>query len=81
MFLEKEAQLHALQQQINPHFLYNTLESIKWMAFRQGANEIVEMTTALGQFFRGSISKKSGLVRMWDVSAALQNSLTVKLIL
>ncbi|UKS28349.1 sensor histidine kinase [Paenibacillus sp. HWE-109] len=106
MFLEKEAQLHALQQQINPHFLYNTLESIKWMAFRQGANEIVEMTTALGQFFRGSISKKSGLVRMseeldhleqylriqkiraknrfiviWDVSDALQNSLTVKLIL
>lgn len=106
MFLEKEAQLHALQQQINPHFLYNTLESIKWMAFRQGAGEIVEMTTALGQFFRGSISKKSGLVRMseeldhleqylriqkiraknrfiviWDVSDALQSSLTVKLIL
>ncbi|RTE10831.1 sensor histidine kinase [Paenibacillus whitsoniae] len=106
LFLEKEAQLHALQQQINPHFLYNTLESIKWMAFRQGADDIVEMTTALGQFFRGSISKKSGLVRMseeldhleqylriqkiraknrfiviWDVSEALQSSLTVKLIL
>ncbi|MGG1516413.1 histidine kinase [Paenibacillus oryzisoli] len=103
---KRRDEIGALQQQINPHFLYNTLESIKWMAFRQGADEIVEMTTALGQYFRGSISKKSGLVRMseeldhleqylriqnirakdrfiviWDVSEALQSSLTVKLIL
>ncbi|NOU67179.1 HAMP domain-containing protein [Paenibacillus sp. LMG 31461] len=78
MFLEKEAQLHALQQQINPHFLYNTLESIKWMAFRQGAGEIVEMTTALGQFFRGSISKKSGLVRMSEELDHLEQYLRIQ---
>ena len=57
MFLEKEAQLNALQQQINPHFLYNTLESIKWMAYRIDAIEICNMATALGKFFRGSITK------------------------
>ncbi|OCT11813.1 hypothetical protein A8709_28505 [Paenibacillus pectinilyticus] len=78
MFLEKEAQLHALQQQINPHFLYNTLESIKWMAFRQGAEEIVEMTTALGQFFRVSISKKSGLIPMTDELDHLEQYLRIQ---
>jgi len=51
-FLKKEAELNALQQQINPHFLYNTLESIFWMAQLKGENEISEMITALGKFFR-----------------------------
>ncbi len=55
--LEKEAQLKALQQQINPHFLYNTLEAINWMAYKKGAEDICNMVTALGSFFRGSISK------------------------
>lgn len=59
MFLEKEAQLNALQQQINPHFLYNTLESIKWIAYKIDAIEICNMATALGKFFRGTIAKGS----------------------
>lgn len=60
--LEKEAQISALQQQINPHFLYNTLETIKWMAYEKGARDICDMVTALGKFFRGSISKQNGLI-------------------
>ena len=62
LFLEKEAQLNALQQQINPHFLYNTLESIKWSAFTKGNMEVFEMLTALGVFFKGSIVKGERLV-------------------
>jgi len=62
MFLEKESQLNALQQQINPHFLYNTLESIKWMAYKIDAIEICNMTTALGKFFRGTIAKGSDFI-------------------
>ena len=56
-FRKKEAELNALQQQINPHFLYNTLETIYWMAMSKGENEIGEMVTALGNFFRKSINK------------------------
>ena len=56
-FRKKEAELNALQQQINPHFLYNTLETIYWMAMSKGEDEIGEMVTALGNFFRKSINK------------------------
>ncbi|MBU3199938.1 sensor histidine kinase [Clostridium estertheticum] len=62
MFLEKEAQLNALQQQINPHFLYNTLESIKWMAYKIDAIDICNMVTALGKFFRGTITRNKNLI-------------------
>ena len=56
-FRKKEAELNALQQQINPHFLYNTLETIYWMAMSKDEKEIGEMVTALGNFFRKSINK------------------------
>ncbi len=56
-FRKKEAELNALQQQINPHFLYNTLETIYWMSVSRGEDEIGEMVTALGDFFRKSINK------------------------
>ncbi len=54
---KKEAELNALQQQINPHFLYNTLESMYWSAQLRGDEEIGDIITALGNFFRASISK------------------------
>lgn len=53
---KKELEYQILQNQINPHFLYNTLNSIKWMAAIQNANGIVEMTTALARLLK-SISK------------------------
>ena len=42
--------------QINPHFIYNTLESIKWIAYMNGNKEIVVMVKALGDFMRCNIS-------------------------
>lgn len=53
---KKDLEYKMLQSQINPHFLYNTLNSIKWMASAQGADGIADMTTSLSRLLR-SISK------------------------
>lgn len=55
---KKELEYQILQSQINPHFLYNTLNSIKWMATIQNATGIAEMTTALARLLK-NISKGS----------------------
>ena len=57
---KKDLEYQVLQSQINPHFLYNTLNSIKWMAAIQGADGIADMTTSLSRLLR-SISKGTKL--------------------
>ncbi|WP_229750025.1 sensor histidine kinase [Paenibacillus nasutitermitis] len=54
-----EAEIQALQSQINPHFLYNTLESLNWLAISNKQMLISEIIGALGDFFRIAISKGS----------------------
>ncbi len=54
---EKDADLRALQAQINPHFLYNTLDSINWLALRYGAQDISNMVLALSDMLRLSLNK------------------------
>ncbi len=54
---EKESELAALQAQINPHFLYNTLDSLYWQATETGNDEIAENILALSQLFRLVLSR------------------------
>jgi two-component system sensor histidine kinase YesM len=53
---KKEADMRALQAQINPHFLYNTLSSIQWIALMAGEKRIAEMVGALSDFLRFSLN-------------------------
>ncbi len=53
--IKRKAELTFLQSQINPHFLYNTLESIKGLAAEEGSSKIFELTKALALFFRYSV--------------------------
>ena len=54
----RESQLRALQMQINPHFLYNTLDCINWMAQMHGDVDVSEMIFTLGKFFRSNTEMK-----------------------
>ena len=56
--MKQEVEMRSLQMQINPHFLYNTLDTINWIARLRGVDEIGEMTTALGGLMRYSLSGK-----------------------
>lgn len=67
---KRQAQYLALQNQINPHFLYNTLESIRSEALLAGLSSVADMTEALANFFRYTISKTENLV---TVEEELQN--------
>lgn len=61
---KRQAQYLALQNQINPHFLYNTLDSIRSEAMLEGNDTVAEMTEALATFFRYTISKVENMVTL-----------------
>jgi two-component system sensor histidine kinase YesM len=75
---QKEAELYALQSQINPHFMYNTLETIG-MAVEEGDREpVVEMVTLLGRMLRFSVSNQSKSVTIGEEVQHVQDYLTIQ---
>ncbi len=63
---KREAELKILQEQIKPHFLYNTLDTIQWMAQDHGADDIVKIVGALTSLFRIGLSKGKEMIRVSD---------------
>jgi len=63
---KKEAELKALQAQINPHFLYNTLDSINWIALRNNVPDISKMVNALASILRYSLNKGNEIISIQD---------------
>jgi len=63
---KREAELRALQEQIKPHFLYNTLDTIQWMAQDHKADDIVQIVTALTSLFRIGLSKGQEIIKLSD---------------
>jgi len=63
---KREAELRSLQAHIKPHFLYNTLDTIHWMARSKGAEDIAEVVQSLSRLFRLGLSKGSDIVPLAD---------------
>lgn len=75
---EREAQLKALQAQINPHFLYNTLDNINWMAVKIQATDISFMINSLAKYFRLSLSKGKDIVGIKEELELIKVYLTIQ---
>lgn len=71
-------ELNALQAQINPHFLYNTLDSIIWMEERGRGKEAIPMVSALARLFRIAISKGRSIIRVAEELEHVRNYLIIQ---
>jgi len=76
--LRKDSQLQLLQSQINPHFLYNTLETLYWMAFEQGADEVADLTQSLSEIFKISLNNGEELISVRDEIRFIEDYLHIQ---
>lgn len=74
----KKAEMRALQAQINPHFLYNTLDTIIWMAESKKYEQVVEIVSALSKFFRISLSKGRDWITIAEEVEQTRSYLTIQ---
>lgn len=75
---KQKSELDALQSQINPHFLYNTLDSIMWMIESEQYEDAVSMVQALGRLFRISLSKGKNIISVGGELQHAQNYLDIQ---
>lgn len=75
---KRKAELKTLQQQIKPHFLYNTLDTIQWMAQEHEADDIVEVVSALAKLFRTSISRGNEFISLQEEIDHTRNYLIIQ---
>jgi len=73
----KEAEYETLKAKLNPHFLYNTLESINWLAKMKGQPQISDMVKALGDLLRNAVSEKE-VVTVREEIANLHNYILIQ---
>lgn len=71
-------ELQLLQEQINPHFLYNTLDTIVWMAEGGQNQDVVEMVTALSEFFRTTLSGGKDFITMKEEMHHIESYLQIQ---
>lgn len=76
--LKREAEFKALQAQIKPHFLYNTLDTIHWMAEAHGAKDIVRVVAALANLFRVGLSKGKEMISVGEELEHIENYLIIQ---
>ena len=74
----RRTEFDALQSQINPHFLYNTLDIIVWMIENEEKEKAVQMVTALGRFFRISLSRGRSIIPVKDELEHVRNYLMIQ---
>lgn len=74
----RETEYKYLRAQINPHFLYNTLDSINWLAQLGGMKDVGKMSVALGRLMRRSISSTEDVVPLRDELNALEDYMTIQ---
>jgi two-component system sensor histidine kinase YesM len=75
---QRKSELKALQNQINPHFLYNTLDSIVWLIENEKNDKAGEMVVALARFFRLSISKETETIPVREEIEHVRNYLLIQ---
>jgi two-component system sensor histidine kinase YesM len=74
---KRQAEIESLQAQISPHFLFNTLNSIRWIAISDGSDKAAEMVFSLGQLLRMTIAKEDSLITLQEELDILDNYIRI----
>jgi two-component system sensor histidine kinase YesM len=74
----REAELKLLQEQINPHFLYNTLDTIIWLAETGKSDTVVKMVSSLSNYFRTSLSKGNSMITIKEEELHVRSYLQIQ---
>ena len=74
----RAAELNLLQAQINPHFLYNTLDAIIWMAETGQTEQVITMVSALSDFFRTTLSKGRDFITVREEETHIESYLKIQ---
>ena len=78
---QKEAEMKALQAQINPHFLYNSLSLINWKAIEAKQSDISKITLLLSKFYRTSLNKGKNITSIKDEISNIQSYIDIQLMM
>ncbi len=78
---QKEYEMRALQAQINPHFLYNSLSLINWMAIEEGHEDISKITLAMSSFYRTALNKGNNIILLKNEIENMKSYLEIQLMM